>query len=112
MSLNSRESGHIGRLVIDYIGAAPSERAMRCHSQRCSAPFGKPDAVRLLSFESDRFGHELAPGRPRRDVSSLASVPTPAFYRLPDALRITSLSRPALYRRTATCRFPRPVRLV
>ena len=36
---------------------------------------------------------------------------TPAFYRLPDVLRITGLSRPTLYRRIAACRFPRPVQL-
>lgn len=38
-------------------------------------------------------------------------LPTPAFYRLPDVLRITGLSRPTLYRRIAACRFPRPVHL-
>lgn len=38
-------------------------------------------------------------------------LPTPAFYRLPDVLRITGLSRPTLYRRIAASRFPRPVHL-
>lgn len=36
---------------------------------------------------------------------------TPAFYRLPDVLRITGLSRPTLYRRIAARRFPKPVHL-
>ncbi|MGD9598664.1 MAG: helix-turn-helix transcriptional regulator [Steroidobacteraceae bacterium] len=39
------------------------------------------------------------------------TLPTPAFYRLRDVLRITGLSRPTLYRRIAACRFPRPVHL-
>lgn len=39
------------------------------------------------------------------------TLPTPAFYRLPDALRITGLSRPTLHRRIAACRFSGPVHL-
>lgn len=39
------------------------------------------------------------------------SLPMPAFYRLPDVLRMTGLSRPTLYRRIAACRFPKPVHL-
>lgn len=39
------------------------------------------------------------------------SLPTPAFFRLRDVLRITSLSRPTLYRRIAARRFPAPVHL-
>lgn len=35
----------------------------------------------------------------------------PAFFRLRDVLRITSLSRPTLYRRIAAQRFPAPVHL-
>jgi predicted DNA-binding transcriptional regulator AlpA len=35
----------------------------------------------------------------------------PAFFRLPDVLRITGLSRPTLYRRIAAASFPPPVRL-
>jgi prophage regulatory protein len=37
--------------------------------------------------------------------------PAPAFFRIRDVLRITSLSRPTLYRRIAARRFPRPVHL-
>jgi len=35
----------------------------------------------------------------------------PAFYRMRDVIRITSLSRPTLYRRIAARRFPAPVKL-
>ncbi|CAM5391920.1 AlpA family phage regulatory protein [Alcaligenes faecalis] len=35
----------------------------------------------------------------------------PAFYRMKDVIRITSLSRPTLYRRIAAGRFPAPVKL-
>ena len=38
-----------------------------------------------------------------------AALPTPAFLRLRDVMRITALSRPTLYRRIAAQRFPRPV---
>jgi predicted DNA-binding transcriptional regulator AlpA len=38
-----------------------------------------------------------------------AALPTPAFFRLKDVIRITALSRPTLYRRIAALRFPRPV---
>jgi prophage regulatory protein len=41
------------------------------------------------------------------DGSALA----PAFFRIRDVLRITSLSRPTLYRRIAARRFPAPVHL-
>jgi predicted DNA-binding transcriptional regulator AlpA len=37
--------------------------------------------------------------------------PEPAFLRLRDVMRVTSLSRPTLYRRIAAQRFPRPVHL-
>lgn len=43
-----------------------------------------------------------------RPVTSKAS---PAFYRLPDVMRITALSRTTLYRRIAEGRFPSPVHL-
>lgn len=39
------------------------------------------------------------------------TVPAPAFFRIRDVLRITSLSRPTLYRRIAARRFPPPVHL-
>jgi len=42
---------------------------------------------------------------------SLGSHPTPAFFRLPDVLRITALSRPTLYRRIAARKFPPPIHL-
>jgi len=35
----------------------------------------------------------------------------PAFYRLPDVIRITALSRSTIYRRIAEGRFPSPVHL-
>ncbi|MHB1871969.1 MAG: helix-turn-helix transcriptional regulator [Steroidobacteraceae bacterium] len=38
-------------------------------------------------------------------------LPLPAFLRIRDVLRITSLSRPTLYRRIAERRFPPPVHL-
>lgn len=44
-------------------------------------------------------------------TSSTAHLPQPAFYRMKDVIRITSLSRPTLYRRIAAGRFPQPVRL-
>src|SRR5690606_2931872 len=37
--------------------------------------------------------------------------PKPAFYRMRDVIRITSLSRPTLYRRIAAHRFPAPIKL-
>ena len=40
-----------------------------------------------------------------------AQAPKPAFYRLPDVMRITALSRSTLYRRIAEGRFPAPVHL-
>ncbi len=40
-----------------------------------------------------------------------AHLPRPAFYRMKDVIRITSLSRPTLYRRMAAGRFPQPIRL-
>jgi prophage regulatory protein len=39
------------------------------------------------------------------------TLPSPAFFRIRDVLRITSLSRPTLYRRIAEKKFPRPVSL-
>ncbi|UTM01029.1 AlpA family transcriptional regulator [Alcaligenes sp. NLF5-7] len=38
-------------------------------------------------------------------------LPKPAFYRMKEVIRITSLSRPTLYRRIAAGRFPAPVKL-
>lgn len=38
-------------------------------------------------------------------------LPKPAFYRMKDIIRITSLSRPTLDRRIAAGRFPAPVNL-
>lgn len=38
-------------------------------------------------------------------------APLPAFFRIRDVLRITSLSRPTIYRRIAAGRFPAPVHL-
>lgn len=35
----------------------------------------------------------------------------PAYFRIREVIRITSLSRPTLYRRIAARRFPAPVRL-
>lgn len=46
---------------------------------------------------------------PRQD--SAAGSFQPAFYRMKDVIRITSLSRPTLYRRIAAGRFPAPVKL-
>lgn len=48
---------------------------------------------------------ESAENRPR------CQLPAPAFFRLRDVLRITSLSRPTIYRRIAANRFPAPIRL-
>jgi len=45
------------------------------------------------------------------NTDQYSTLPTPAFYRLPDVLRITGLSRPTLYRRIAARRFPPPVHL-
>ena len=36
---------------------------------------------------------------------------SPAFYRLRDVVRITSMSRSTIYRRVAAGRFPRPISL-
>ena len=44
-------------------------------------------------------------------MSLSENTPAPAFFRIRDVLRITSLSRPTLYRRIAARRFPRPVHL-
>lgn len=44
-------------------------------------------------------------------IGQPAQLPAPAFLRLRDVLRITSLSRPTLYRRIAARRFPPPVHL-
>ncbi|WP_442593381.1 helix-turn-helix transcriptional regulator [Parapusillimonas sp. JC17] len=46
---------------------------------------------------------------PRRD--SAPGSFQPAFYRMKDVIRITSLSRSTLYRRIAAGRFPAPVKL-
>lgn len=46
---------------------------------------------------------------PRRN--DIAEGFRPAFYRMRDVIRITSLSRPTLYRRIAAGRFPAPVKL-
>lgn len=43
--------------------------------------------------------------------NSIAESFRPAFYRMKDVIRITSLSRPTLYRRIAAGRFPAPVKL-
>jgi len=43
--------------------------------------------------------------------AALCELPTPAFFRIRDVLRITGLSRPTLYRRIAVGRFPPPVHL-
>jgi prophage regulatory protein len=45
------------------------------------------------------------------ESSGRSTLPTPAYFRLPDVLRITSLSRPTLYRRIAARRFPAPIHL-
>jgi len=44
-------------------------------------------------------------------TTEAVSVVAPAFLRIRDVLRITSLSRPTLYRRIAARRFPAPVHL-
>jgi predicted DNA-binding transcriptional regulator AlpA len=44
-------------------------------------------------------------------IVSPASPVFPAFLRLRDVVRLTSLSRPTLYRRIAARRFPAPVHL-
>ena len=49
------------------------------------------------------------PAAPATPISVLA--PKPAFYRLPDVMRITALSRSTVYRRVAEGRFPAPVHL-
>lgn len=41
----------------------------------------------------------------------VAMLNAPAFVRLRDVVRITTLSRPTLYRRIAAQRFPRPIHL-
>ncbi len=46
-----------------------------------------------------------------RDVQDVAQPFAPAFVRMRDVLRITSLSRATLYRRIAARRFPAPVHL-
>jgi prophage regulatory protein len=48
---------------------------------------------------------------PAMPVSTPTYVPTPAFYRLRDVMRITALSRSTVYRRVAEGRFPAPVHL-
>lgn len=40
-----------------------------------------------------------------------SGLTSPSFYRLPDVMRLTGLSRPTVYRHIAACRFPRPVHL-
>jgi prophage regulatory protein len=45
------------------------------------------------------------------EIAKNRSLVMPAFFRLRDVLRITSLSRPTLYRRIAAHRFPAPVHL-
>jgi prophage regulatory protein len=57
-----------------------------------------------------------ARGLTRFPISSQAKPPTtpkalPAFYRLRDVVRISSLSRSTIYRRIAEGRFPPPVSL-
>ena len=43
--------------------------------------------------------------------NSITNEFRPAFYRMRDVIRITSLSRPTLYRRIAAGRFPAPIKL-
>ncbi|MBK6867186.1 MAG: AlpA family phage regulatory protein [Burkholderiales bacterium] len=45
-----------------------------------------------------------------RPVTAL-TLPTPAFFRMVDVVRITALSRATVYRRIAEGRFPPPVHL-
>ncbi|MEO8017841.1 MAG: AlpA family phage regulatory protein [Pseudomonadota bacterium] len=45
------------------------------------------------------------------DESSAGTAVVPAFYRIQDVLRITTLTRPTLYRRVAAGLFPPPVHL-
>lgn len=44
-------------------------------------------------------------------VGKHRDLPTPAYFRMRDVLRITGLSRPTVYRRITACRFPRPIHL-
>lgn len=44
-------------------------------------------------------------------MDNATRLPKPAFYRMRDVIRITSLSRPTLYRRIAAGRFPAPIKL-
>lgn len=53
----------------------------------------------------------VAPTEFGRVVAQPAQPFMPAFYRLRDVLRITSLSRSTVYRRIAARRFPPPVHL-
>lgn len=50
----------------------------------------------------------IFPSPPLPPVTSKAP---PAYYRLPDVVRITALSRSTIYRRIAEGRFPQPVSL-
>jgi prophage regulatory protein len=58
---------------------------------------------------ASRMSGSSSQGGAERDARG--SRPSPAFFRLRDVLRITSLSRPTLYRRIAARRFPAPVHL-
>lgn len=58
-----------------------------------------------------------APASAAREPRVVHEVPTeqssaaPAYYRIRDVLRITALSRPTLYRRITSRRFPPPIHL-
>jgi predicted DNA-binding transcriptional regulator AlpA len=63
--------------------------------------------------------NELRPQKPSEsqapggstDSRSHFNPITPAFLRMPEVMRLTSLSRPTLYRRIAARRFPAPIHL-
>jgi predicted DNA-binding transcriptional regulator AlpA len=61
-------------------------------------------STQAAHFAQAQFWHE-SPG------GGVSAHVVPAFFRLRDVLRITSLSRPTLYRRIASHRFPAPVHL-
>jgi prophage regulatory protein len=63
-----------------------------------------------MKVETSSLAHDnQMPGGALSNTRS--AMPSPAFFRLRDVLRITSLSRPTLYRRIAAHRFPAPVHL-
>lgn len=64
-----------------------------------------------LPIETDAVRDAPSPPPPTTEAVNVYALPSPAFFRIRDVLRITALSRPTLYRRIAAGRFPPPVHL-